>query len=253
MKHQIPGHVAREIGSLFQELTKYHREDPCSGVGRKRSSPPPLYKAYPGAPTVDLPEPETEGGPPVWRLINRRRSRREFSRSPLSINELSQLTWAIQGLTGGSRNYPLRAAPSAGALYPVETYLSVHNVEAVEPGIYHYRVGEHRLEKLRDGHHGDQLARAGLEQYMLSSAACVFIWTAVVGRSEWKYGQRAYRYIYLDAGHLGGNLHLAAEALNLGTCMVGALYDDLVNELLGVDGIEETVIYMAPVGRCYWK
>jgi SagB-type dehydrogenase family enzyme len=85
---------------------------------------------------------------------------------------------------------------------------------------------------------------------MVMESAVVFIWTAVVARSKWKYGERAYRYIYMDAGHIGQNLYLAAVALGLGCCTIGAFFDDEVNEILNVDGTEETAVYMGIAGKC---
>jgi SagB-type dehydrogenase family enzyme len=146
-------------------------------------------------------------------------------------------------------DYELRVAPSAGALYPVETYLSVQKVEGIGQGIYHYNVRLHELDLLRSGDLRFDLARAALDQDFLAEAAVVFAWTAVFPRSKWKYQERAYRYVYLDAGHIAQNVALAAVALGLGSCQVAALFDEEVNALLGVDGKEESIIYMTAVGR----
>jgi SagB-type dehydrogenase family enzyme len=145
--------------------------------------------------------------------------------------------------------YALRSVPSAGALYPVETYLSVQMVEAIEAGIYHYSVREHELELLRTGDFQAAVSEAALDQGFLAEAAVVFAWTAVFARSKWKYKERAYRYVYLDAGHIAQNVALAAVALGLGSCQIAALYDDEVNVILGVDGKEESIIYMTALGR----
>jgi SagB-type dehydrogenase family enzyme len=145
--------------------------------------------------------------------------------------------------------HAFRAAPSAGALYPIETYVSVQMIEGLEPGLFHYGVREHELEQLRAGDFREAIAEAALDQAFLAEAAVVFAWTAVFGRSKWKYGERAYRYIYLDAGHIAQNLALAAVALGLGSCQVAALYDDEVNAVLGLDGKEESIVYMTAVGR----
>jgi SagB-type dehydrogenase family enzyme len=110
-------------------------------------------------------------------------------------------------------------------------------------------VKEAQLIFLKEGDFGPNLQDAGLGQGMLEEAACVFIWTAIVERSKWKYRERAYRYIYMDAGHIGQNLYLAATALNLGCCTVGAFFDEEVDRLIGVDGKEEISIYLGAVGR----
>jgi SagB-type dehydrogenase family enzyme len=145
--------------------------------------------------------------------------------------------------------YALRSAPSAGALYPIETYLSIQMVEGVEPGIYHYDVRQHELDLLRPGDFRAAVAEAALDQDFLAEAAVVFAWTAVFARSKWKYKERAYRYVYLDAGHIAQNVALAAVALGLGSCQIAALYDDEVNAVLGVDGKEESIVYMTALGR----
>jgi SagB-type dehydrogenase family enzyme len=126
--------------------------------------------------------------------------------------------------------------------------LIVNDVRELETGVYHYSIKSHQLEQLKQGEFRQQIARAALGQGMLAMAAAVFIWSAIFERCKWKYGQRAYRYIYLDAGHIAENLALAAVSLNLGSCEVGALYDDQVNAILGIDGREESVLCMAVVG-----
>jgi SagB-type dehydrogenase family enzyme len=125
----------------------------------------------------------------------------------------------------------------------------IHDVEGVDAGLYHYDVQHHQLEQLRTGDLRVEIARAALDQRMAALANVVFVWTAVFPRSMWKYRQRAYRYVYLDAGHIAQNLALAAVALGLGSCQIAALYDEEANELLGVDGVEESTIYMTVVGR----
>jgi SagB-type dehydrogenase family enzyme len=186
---------------------------------------------------------------PIWETVAGRRSIRDFSREPVSLAELSQMLWASQGITRQEMRWGFRAAPSAGALYPVETYLSAQNISDLEQGIYHYSPGEHALELLKEGSFGARLAEAGLDQDFLAEAGIVFCWTAVFGRSAWKYAERAYRYVYLDAGHIAQNVALAAVALGLGSCQVAALYDDEVNAMLGVDGEEESILYLTAVGR----
>jgi SagB-type dehydrogenase family enzyme len=143
----------------------------------------------------------------------------------------------------------LRAAPSAGALYPIETYVVVGAVRGIEPGVYHYGPERHELDVIKVGDFGPEVARAALDQRMAARASVVFAWTAVFERSKWKYKQRAYRYVYLDAGHIAQNVALAAVALGLGSCQIAALYDDEANGLLEVDGSDESTLYMTAVGR----
>jgi SagB-type dehydrogenase family enzyme len=235
------------IGDRFQGETKYERGRLPAGYLDWRKKPGP-YKVYPDAPRVKLPAPEIGGGMPVWEAISRRRSVRDFGRIPLSAAALSQLLWASQGVTRVMGEHALRTAPSAGALYPVETYISAQVVDGVAQGIYHYNVRNHELELLRPGDCRAAMAEAALDQGFLTEAAVVFAWTAVFARSKWKYKERAFRYVYLDAGHIAQNVALAAVALGLGSCQIAALYDDEVNALLGVDGKEESIIYMTAVG-----
>ncbi len=235
-------------GDLFQKETKYFRGK-LGGGSLFWHAKPETYKRYPQAPKIKIDFPKRDGGMPLWQAINRRRSVRNFSDATIKKSILSQLLWASQGITMESMGYELRATPSAGALYPVETYLVIHNVEEINPGIYHYGVKNHELEQLKQEDFRDAVARAALDQDMTFSANVVFIWTGVFGRSKWKYNQRAYRYVYLDAGHIAQNLALAAVSLGLSTCQIAALYDEEVNSLIDVDGEEESVLYMTVVGH----
>lgn len=236
------------VGDRFQQQTKYQRGE-LRGGRLDWASKPPIYKRYPDAPIVALPDPTIEGGAGVWDVIERRRSERRFQAAPLAAADLSQLLWAAQGITRRGRGVDFRTSPSAGALYPVETYLVIHEVEAIDGGVYHYGVEHHQLEQLRLGDFRHQIARAALDQSMAARANVVFVWTAVFERAKWKYKQRAYRYVYLDAGHVAQNLALAAVALDLGSCQIAAIYDGEANEILGVDGRAESTIYMTAVGR----
>jgi SagB-type dehydrogenase family enzyme len=240
--------MKKGAGDLFQQDTQYIRGK-LGGGPLLWHSKPEAYKIYPDAPKYKLDAVQIKGGMPLWEAIYHRRSIRNFKSDPMTKNVLSQLLWATQGITHEAVGFEFRAAPSAGALYPVETYLVIHNIEEIEPGIYHYNVQNHELEQLEKGDFRESSARAALDQDMAFSANVVFIWTAVFQRSKWKYDQRAYRYVYLDAGHIAQNLALAAVSLNLGTCQIGALYDDEVNKLIGIDGEEESVIYMTVVGQ----
>jgi SagB-type dehydrogenase family enzyme len=236
------------VGDRFQEETKYSRDTLPGGFLDWRTRPEP-YKTYPQAVKIKLSPPKKDAGMPVWEAVGKRRSVRDFENASIGGGDLSQLLWASQGITRTEMGYGLRAAPSAGALYPVETYISAQMIDGIEPGIYHYEVREHALELVRSGDLRQELAAAALDQNFPADGAVVFAWTAVFSRSKWKYRQRAYRYVYLDAGHIAQNVALAAVALGLGSCHIAALYDDEVNALLGVDGKEESIVYMTVVGR----
>jgi SagB-type dehydrogenase family enzyme len=237
------------IGDLYHHETKYRREAMPQG-GLDWAHQPPPNKEFPYAlkhfPLRPL---EQMGGKSLWEAIAQRRSIREFSNQSLTFPELSQLIWATQGITLRAWGYEFRASPSAGALYPIETYLVVNRVEEISSGLYHYNVKEAQLILLKEGHFGQELCQAGLGQEMLEEAACVFVWTALAERSKWKYRERGYRYIYMDAGHIGQTLYLAATALSLGCCTVGAFFDTEVDRVIGIDGKNEISIYLGAVGR----
>ncbi|MFW9986562.1 MAG: SagB/ThcOx family dehydrogenase [Candidatus Odinarchaeota archaeon] len=245
--------MSNEIGKQFCLNTRYER-----GKLPRRplslSTKPSVYKTYENSKQIQLPEPQTQQGPGLWQLLNQRRSVRKFSSKAMTQEELSQILWATQGVTEpGVPAYGemigLRTAPSAGALYPVETYLCINNVIGIDPGLYHYSIENRTLELIIKGDFGEALAKAALDQEMLAKGNVVVIWTAIFERSKWKYRQRAYRYVFLDAGHIGQNLALAAEGLGLGSCQVAAFFDNEVNHLLQVDGENESAIYLSVIGH----
>lgn len=237
------------VGNLYHQETKYRR-DAMSRGGLNWAHQPALYKEFAHSlKHFPLRLPDQRGEKPLWDVIAKRRSVREFSHQPITFSELSQLIWATQGITSRAWGFDFRSVPSAGALYPIETYIIVNRVEEIPSGLYHYNVKEAQLVLVKEGQFGSDLCHAGLGQEMIEEASCVFIWTAIVERSKWKYRERAYRYIYMDAGHIGQNLYLAATALGLGCCTVGAFFDEEVDHLIGVDGREEISIYLGAVGR----
>jgi SagB-type dehydrogenase family enzyme len=239
------------IGGRFQQETKYHRDRMKGGFLDSRKKPGE-FKEYPREiKRFSLQSGIEGGGEPLWEVMAGRRSIRDFSPEAISLRELSQLIWATQGITGNAYGFLLRVIPSAGALYPIETYVVVNRVEALERGIYHFSVRKNELEQLAEGDFGLRVAASALDQSMAAGASVVFVWTAIVERTKWKYRERGYRYLYLDAGHIGQNLYLAAASLGLGCCTIGAFYDDEVNQVIGVDGQQETAVYLGAVGRVY--
>ena len=235
------------IGDRFQQETKYQRE-----ASRSRmldwSKKPSVYKTYPEARKFNLGDYRQLKTLSLLEAIAKRRSVRHFTDEKLTLHQVSFLLWASTGIGRRERGHEFRTAPSAGALYPIETYLCVDGVDELPAGIYHYAVKEHQLEELRQGQFGHEVTMATGGQKMCLAAPVIFIWTGVFERSKWKYDDRAYRYVYLDAGHIAQNLALAATAIGLGTCQIGAFFDDEVNSIIGVDGTSESVIYMSVVG-----
>ena len=240
--------MSDSIGDDFQRLTRYRR-DGIPGRRGGRPAKPPLYKTYPDSPRVELPTPSPGTAPGLGEVLKRRRSVRNFSPKAATLEELSFLLWASTGISRTEVDFEFRTAPSAGALYPIETYLVANSVEGLRAGVYHYAVRSHELESLRLGDCGEEIALAAMGQSMCAGAAAVFVWTAIFARTTWKYDQRGYRYVYLDAGHVAAHLSLAAASAGLGSCQIGALFDEEVNRVIGVDGADESVVYMSAVGR----
>ncbi|HUK85135.1 MAG TPA: SagB/ThcOx family dehydrogenase [Candidatus Acidoferrum sp.] len=236
------------VGDDFQKETKYIRNQGFGG-SLDWSKKPETYKSYPNSKTVKLPSELKETTAAFTEIIQRRKSTRAFSTQPLTKSDLAFLLWVSTGIQRIEHGYEFRMAPSAGALYPVETYVAVNHIEGLDKGIYHYNIKDHSLEEVKAGNFGDALAHAALDQTICAIAPVVIIWSAVFNRSKWKYSQRAYRYIYLDAGHIAQNLTLAATSISCGSCQVGAFFDDEINSILALDGAEESVIYLSVVGH----
>jgi SagB-type dehydrogenase family enzyme len=217
--------------------------------------PPPVEKPHPaGAPTVELPRPDAwtdVGQVDLATAIERRRSRRVFQQVPLSMEEISFLLWATQGIRSHPKaGHVYRTVPSAGCRHAFETYLAVLNIETLSPGIYRYLPLSHRLlRQSKDKKLSRKLVPATLGQPYPGSAAVTFVWTAIPYRMEWRYGLAAHKVIALDAGHVCQNLYLACEAIGAGTCAIGAYDQDALDALLEVDGRDEFAVYLAPVGK----
>lgn len=241
------------VDFAFHEQTKQTRARRFfTGREAEREPLPPLSKEY-AAEEIALSSVFPPKGLRVEEAIRLRRSQREYLAKPLSLEELSRLLYHANGITGtteayGLRDYPLKAAPSAGGLTPIELYPVVNSVEALEPGLYYYHARRHSLQLLKRGDFRKRIAELCLEQDFLAEAAVVVLLSAVYERSRWKYGERAYRYVHLDAGHVSQNLLLEAVALGLGACCVGAFFDDEVNGFLGLEGSREFTVLGVAVG-----
>jgi SagB-type dehydrogenase family enzyme len=192
----------------------------------------------------------------VREAIAARRSVRDFTDAELSLEELSYLLWATQGVTAVQRDHAgaivqrFRAAPSGGARYPLETYLAIRRVHGVPAGVYRYVPNDHQLILVReDAELSGKLTAACYGTPSVGSAAVVFIWSAVPYRTEWKYTYLAHRMIAMEAGHVCENLYLAAESCRTGACAMLSYHQPRVDELIGVDGKDEFAIYIACVGK----
>jgi SagB-type dehydrogenase family enzyme len=187
----------------------------------------------------------------IYECINNRKSRREFTDKSITIEDLSYLLWATQGIKNYSPDGKkvLRTVPSGGCRHPFVTYLAVNNVTGLEMGIYRYLPVKHKLVflfKIRDLR--KRLTDAACNQKFAGECAVCFIWSAVPYRTEWRYGTAAYKDILIEAGHLCQNLYLAVESIGCGTCAIAAYTQKDMDEIINVDGNEEMTIYLAPVG-----
>jgi len=197
---------------------------------------------------IILPEPDIYGKMSVEEALARRRSVRNFSSQPLSLKELAQILWAAQGMV--KKIAGRRTAPSAGATYPLEIYAVVGRgcIEKLKEGIYHYMPRRHSIVMVKRGDYRERLTYAALGQDFIAKAPVSIIITAIYERTTSWYGKRGIRYVHFEVGHVGQNIHLQAEALGLGTVMVGAFHDERIAEILGISNGEK-VLYIAPIGK----
>ena len=235
------------IGERFHEETRVTWRGIIGDLFRSKPPKPSDYKEYPQAKRITLPPPEHRGLT-VEEALRKRRSVRNYSDRPMTLPELSQLLFAAQGVTGRTFDHLLRTVPSAGALYPYEIYVVALSVDSLPPGVYHYSVRDHQLEQLKTGDFRGRISSAALEQDMMAEADVVFVLSAIFDRTRSKYGERGFRYVYIEAGHISQNIYLQAVSLGLGSVAVGAFHDGKVNELIGVDGRNEAAIYLHAVG-----
>jgi len=244
--------MSEHVGKTFIERTKHHhltRSDQSMGLPQ-----PPLELPHdPDAPVFQLPDPQrcTVHEISVHDAIEARRSVRRYSSTPLTIAELSYLLWCTQGVQEViGQSATLRTVPSAGARHALETYILANRVTDLSPGLYRFLALEHKLAQYRaDPTIAGQIAAACFGQSFVKASAATFIWVAVPYRMNWRYGERGYRYLHLDAGHVCQNLYLGAEAIDCGVCAIAAYDDDQLNHLLGLDGESQFAIYIAAAGK----
>ncbi len=196
---------------------------------------------------VRLPPPVTKGKMSVEKAIYKRRSVRRYRSEPLSIAQVSQVLWSAQGITGRGGH---RAVPSAGATYPLELFLLTGDgtVDSLEAGIYHYNVDSHSLSLHQRGDFRRELARAALDQGFIATAPIDIVVCALYQRTSYRYGKRGERYVHMEVGHVGENVHLQVLTLGMATVMVGAFEDDEVGKVLGLEAAIKP-LYIMPVGK----
>lgn len=221
------------------------------------AAPPPQKPYPPDAVLLDLTPPGklNVGRMPLAEAIKKRRSHRQFALAALTLEEVSFLLWATQGVErvigqdGGKVVRTLRTAPSAGARHPFETYLLANDVTGLARGLYRYLPLDHKLLLLSQAPDVVDVVHEASRGQFVKDAGVTFIWTAMPYRTEWRYAELSYKVIAIDAGHVCQNLYLAATAIGAGTCAIGAYDQAKSDAALGVDGNDEFTIYMAPVGK----
>jgi SagB-type dehydrogenase family enzyme len=239
-------------GPEFIEKTRSKYTSPSQ---QSQGLPQPPLEVPPreGLPVIDLPAPAGIQIPPLdlRQAIEQRKSSRHYTSQPLTLEELSLLLWLTQGVKEVTkRPATQRTVPSAGARHAFETYLAANRVEGLPAGLYRFLAIEHKLQEIeRDPNFIDRLADTCWKQQQVPASGVTFVWATVRERMYWRYGERGYRYLFLDAGHVCQNLYLAGEALHCGVCAIGAFDDDAIDQLLGLDGVEQFVIYAASVGK----
>ena len=248
------------IAALFHENTKLHRTIAQRDASQSDYEVPEIdamalaYKRYRLRPKVALPPIPPDKGRPLSEIIAARRTRRAFADRELTLAEVSEILHSSYGITGniqtpGGGVQSLRAAPSAGALYPAEVYVAVRRVRRLDAGIYHYEVPEHALALVSNGDPTDQLYDICCGQEYAREAGITVLISAVVERSKRKYGDRGYRYALLDIGHLGQNLYLSCTALGLSVVTTCGFFDDEAADMLNIDGCDESLFYVAFIGH----
>lgn len=232
-----------------------HESDQQKGVAAPPLEKPiePVAKLIPLVPVGRI----ALGRMPLVEAIRARESRREFADTALSLEELSFLLWATQGVrkVHPEKKWAMRTVPSGGCRHPFETYLRVRKAESLAPGLYRYGALEHALVAVDapGSNPNVSLAEACYGQEFVDQAAVTFVWTAIPYRTEWRYGPDSLKDILLSCGHICQNLYLACESIGAGTCAIVAYDQDMLDGFLGVDGEGEISLYVAPVGKVAGK
>ncbi|QDR83116.1 SagB/ThcOx family dehydrogenase [Sporomusa termitida] len=243
--------MARQIGKEFMEQTKYKFATPSDQARGLPQPPVEMDIGNPGL-VIDLPDHGAwQADISLTQAILQRTSVRTYAAKALSLTELSYLLWCTQGVKSIEPHLvTFRTVPSAGARHAFETYLLVNQVDGLEPGLYRFLAVDHQLAKVEvTGSAADIITEACLRQKFVKASAVTFIWTAAAYRMTYRYGQRGYRYLHLDAGHVCQNLYLAAAAVDCGVCAIAAFDDDKLNAALAIDGDNQFAVYVATVGK----
>ena len=250
-----------EAGRTFLKAYDWNQGPDIQSDQQKGVPPPPFQKPYPqDATLIDLVAPQDLSIAQIslFDAINRRKSRRGFVDESLSIEELSFLLWVTQGvhrvaidIRHGKIETTKRTVPSGGSRHPYETYLAVANVTGLQPGIYRYLALDHKLHFLKSSEPNlmSHISEICHLQNFVAKASVIFLWACIPYRIEWRYSVAAHKGTAIEAGHIAQNLYLGCEAIGSGTCTIAAYDQRAIDEFLGLDGTDEFVVYIAPVGK----
>lgn len=245
----------KDTAALREFLKGYHevKDSEDYPTDQQERLPMPPMEVRRGGEEVELPERDMSA---LTVLLENRYSRRKYDGNPLTLEELSFLLWAAQGVKSVSEYRTLRTAPSGGARHPLELYAFVNKVDGLQPGLYHYLALEDKLERLGcRGNQADQLTYALGGQEFAGNAPVCLVWTAVPYRGEWRYDNMGHKDVLLDTGHSCQNVYLACEELKLGCCALAAYDQEALDELLGLPSVQtddkaaEFAVYACCVGR----
>jgi SagB-type dehydrogenase family enzyme len=206
------------------------------------------YEAYP---VVRLPMPKVPAAMSVQEAILSRRTARELRARPMSFDAVATLLSLAYGITNRDTLYirPFRAAPSGGALYPLDLFIYTIHVNELEPGLYHYNPTRHELRLVREGDLSRMISDALLQPSTPHEASLIVFLAGFFERSTFKYGERGYRFVLLEAGHVAQNINLVAVALGLGCRNIGGFFDRQMDDLLQLDGCNQSTLYLIAIGE----
>ncbi|MGA1869341.1 MAG: SagB/ThcOx family dehydrogenase [bacterium] len=220
----------------------------CGFIAQAMTNPPQEGNSNMPSIILSLPQPSFESAISIEEALLKRRSIRDYIEGALTLEELSQLLWAAQGIT----EPPFyKTSPSAGALYPLEIYIAAGNVKDLSAGIYHYQPEGHQISLILEGDKRKKLYESALRQSSVREAPAVIIICGVYSRTTKRYHKRGIRYVHMEVGHTAQNICLQAVSLHLGAVVIGAFDDDDIKEVLFSHTTEEEPLYMIPIGRIH--
>jgi len=244
-----------DLWSVFHENSKTSRLEPSARNDEVLVRMAQLRDAlsYEGYDRVALPEVMPSFDLPLGDAILKRISAREIAPASMSIEQIATMLHAAYGITRSNEDgpfpRPFRSVPSGGALYPLEIYIHTSCVEGLAAGLHHFNPREHALRLLQPGDRAREIGAALVQSHLATSVSALIFVTALFERSIFKYGNRGYRFILLEAGHVAQNINIVSTALGLGCINIGGFFDRDIDRFLGLDGIRHSTVYLIGIGR----